>query len=123
MCCLFNFGRNIFKQSKDTIHLFLRYRSKEPPFIFFLSVQHIFMYINTLRLTTLIIYSSKTLSICNFAHHLFSQNTYNLSSRCQQFSTRRGGRFRNQLCNITAKPNKSVYPISLKKYILYIGMD
>ena len=79
-----------------------------------------FMYINTLRLSTLIIYSSKTIFLCNFTHHLFSQNTSNFSSRCQQFSTRRGGRFLNQLCNITAKPNKNVHPIALSQiYIVY----
>ena len=74
-----------------------------------------FIYINTLWLTTLIIYSSKTLSICNFTHHLCSQNTSNFSSYCQQVSTRREGKFWNQLCNIMAKPNNSVHPISLKK--------
>ena len=74
-----------------------------------------FIYISTLRLNTLIIYSSKTLSICNFTHHLCPQNTSSLSSRCQQVSTRRGDQFLNQWCNLTAKPNKSVHPIYLQQ--------
>ena len=73
------------------------------------------MYTNTLRLTTLIIYSSKKLSICNFNHHLWSQNTSNFSSRFQQVITRRGGRFWNKLCNLTEKTNESVNPIALRK--------
>ena len=58
--------------------------------------------------------------LCNFSHHLFSQNTSNLSSRCQQVSTRRECRFWNQLCNTTANPNNSVHPIYLQQiYTVY----
>ena len=48
----------------------------------------------------------------------------NISSRCQQVSTRIEGRFQNQLCNITAIPNKSVPSIALKKIqtVYWIGL-
>ena len=75
---------------------------------------HIFMYINTLRLSTLVIYSYKK-NLCNVTHHLWSQNTSNLSSHCLQVSTSRGGQFLNQLCNITVIPNKSLYPIDIQQ--------
>ena len=74
-------------------------------------IQHMFMYINNLRLSKLIIYYSKTIILCNFTHNLCSQNTSNLSSRCKQVSKRRGIRFWNQLCNITAKKNNIVHTI------------
>ena len=60
MCCLFHFSHNILRQSKYTIEFLLRYRSKEHP-SFAISwslgnIKHMFMYINNLRLSTLIIY-------------------------------------------------------------------
>ena len=60
--------------------------------------------------------------LCNFTHHLCSQNTSNFSSRCQQVSTRRGGIFWNKLCNIMVNPNKSVQPIDIQQiHTVYIS--
>ena len=51
-------------------------------------IKHMFISINNLSSTTLIIYSSRTLLIFNFTHHLFFQNTFNFSSRFEQVNTR-----------------------------------
>ena len=64
--------------------------------------------------------------LCNFTHNPFSlKNTSNFSSCFQQVNTRRGGRFWNQLCNITENPNNSVHPISLQqiKTVYWSGLD
>ena len=51
--------------------------------------------------------------------------TINLSSHCQQVSTRIGAHFKINLfpCYFLAKPNNSVHPITLQKYELYLGVD
>ena len=83
------------------------------------------MSINNIRLTTLIIYSSKKfqlvtsliihaskkLSICH--------NVVNKSVQGKEAD------FKINLlpCNIMANQNKSVHPMDLQKYRLYIGVD
>ena len=74
---------------------------------------------------TLIIYSSKTISICNFIHRLFFQNTIKLSSSCEQVNTRIEAYSKINMLPyyFLANPNKSVHPIALQQYRLYIGVD
>ena len=55
------------------------------------------MSINNSSSTTIIIFSSKTLSICNYTHNSFLKNTFNLSSRCEQVSTRIESYFQNNM--------------------------
>ena len=61
----------------------------------------------------------------NYTHHLFFQNTFNLSSRCEQVSTRIEAYYKSNLfsCYFLVKTHKSVQPIALQQYILYIGVD
>ena len=89
------------------------------------NIKHMFMSIKNPISTTLIIYSSKKLSIFNFTHHLFFQNTFNLSSRCKQVNTRIEAYSKINILPFyfTENPNKIVQPIALQKYRLYIGVD
>ena len=118
MWCLFHFSNNILRQSKDSIKSYWDIKAKNHPSFDICrslgKIQYMFMYINNLRLTMLIIYSSNLfLNVTSL--NIFSQNTSNFSSHCQQVSTRSGGLFWNILCNITAKTNTSVQHIALQK--------
>ena len=83
------------------------------------------MYINTLRLTKIIIYSSKTLSICN-SLIIYASKKLSICNHVVNKSAQGKEAYYEinmLICNLMANPNKSVHPIALQKYILYIRVD
>ena len=77
-------------------------------------IQHKFMYIDTLRLSTLIIYYSKIIFYVT-SLIIYAPKRFQFVITLSKSHHRRGGKFWNQLCNITVMPNKSVHPISLQQ--------
>ena len=75
------------------------------------------MSLNNPSSTTLVIYFSKNISIYNYTHQLFFQNTFNFLSRFEQVSTSIEAYSKSNIftCFYPEKTNKSVNPIALQQ--------
>ena len=126
MCCIFHSSHNILRLSKDTIKFVLIYKSKKHPSFDICrllgKIQHMFMYINTLMLYTIIIYSSKKLSYV-ISLIIYSPKTLpifhhvvNKSAQGEQVN------FEINCVILRQSQIRVCTPLSSNKYRLYIGV-